>query len=347
MSSSFIKVQRVGVRAALMAAAALWAGAVSAADTQEASAQPLTDKSLAEQIFETMLQVPGTTAGYRAVHAKGVVCQGTFAPSKDAAGLSKAGHFQGASVPVTVRFSDGPPDPAIPDNSPGAGPRGMAIRFSLPGGGETDIVSMSHNGFVVGTGEDFLALQKAVVATDPSKPHPWPVEVFLGSHPLALKFVQEIQVTPASFGAQAFFSNNAFIFVNKDGVKQAGRYQFLPVAGQKSLSEAEAKAKPPNFLVEELKSRLAAGPVRFRMIVQLPNAGDPTNDGSLVWPDDRKTIEVGTISITSVVADSNAAERALVFFPTSLTDGIELSDDPLPFLRTSVYALSFAHRQQK
>ena len=70
--------------------------------------------------------------------------------------------------------------------------------------------------------------------------------------------MQEIQVTPASFGAQAFFSNNAFIFVNKDGVKQAGRYQFLPVVGQKSLSEAEAKAKSPNFLVEDLKSRLAA-----------------------------------------------------------------------------------------
>jgi catalase len=81
--------------------------------------------------------------------------------------------------------------------------------------------------------------------------------------------------------------------------------------------------------------------------VQLPNAGDPTNDPSLVWPDDRKMIEVGVISIASVVADSKAGERALVFFPTTLTDGIELSDDPFPSLRTSVYALSFAHRQQK
>jgi catalase len=55
---------------------------------------------------------------------------------------------------------------------------------------------------------------------------------------------------------------------------------------------------------------------------------------------------MGTISITSVVADSDAAQKALVFFPTTLTDGIELSDDPLPSLRTSVYALSFARRQQ-
>jgi catalase len=222
----------------------------------------------------------------------------------------------------------------------------MAIRFSLPGGGVTDIVSLSHNGFIVGTGEDFLALQKAIVATDPSKPHPWPIEAFLGSHPLALKFVQEIQAVPASFGTQAFFSNDAFIFVNSRGVKQAGRYKLLPVAGLQDLTEAEAKTKSPNFLVEELKTRLTKGPVRYRMIVQLPNAGDPTHDPSLVWPEDRRTVEIGVVSITSVVPDSDTVQKTLVFFPTNLTDGIELSDDPFPALRTSVYALSFARRQQ-
>jgi catalase len=204
MNGSFIKMQRIAAGAALLAAGALWAGAASGAEGQEGGGEAAADKSLAQQIFDTMLQVPGTKAGYRLVHAKGVVCQGTFAPSKDAATLSKAAHFQGASVPITVRFSDGAPDPSIPDSSPGAGPRGMAIRFKLPDGGETDIVALSHNGFIVGTGEDFLALQKAIVATDPSKPHPWPIEAFIAAHPLALKFVQEIQVAPAS-GTQPFF----------------------------------------------------------------------------------------------------------------------------------------------
>jgi catalase len=346
MNSSFKRIERIGAVAALLAASALCAGAASGADGQEAGAKPPADESLAQQIFDTMLQA-GAKPGYRVAHAKGIVCQGTFAPSRNAAKLSKAAHFQEASVPVTVRFSSGSPDPSIPDNSPDAGPNGMAIRFMLPGGGETDIVALSHNGFVVATGEEFLALQKAVVATDPSQPHPWPIEAFLGEHPLALKFVQESQVVPASFGTQEFFSNDAFIFVNKDGVKEAGRYKILPVAGQHDLSDAEAKTKSANFLAEELETRLKTGPVRFRLVVQLPNAGDPTNDPSLVWPDDRKTIEVGVISIASVVADSKAAERALVFFPTTLTDGIELSDDPLPSLRTSVYALSFAHRLQR
>jgi len=336
MTFSFTKVRWMA-GLGLFAAAALCAGRACAAETQD-------DKSLAQQIFDTMIQVPGANPAFRTAHAKGVVCEGTFIPSKEAANLSKAVHFQGGSIPLIVRFSDASPDPFVADNAPN--PRGMAIRFRLPGGGETDIVSLSHHGFIVGTGEDFLALQKAIVATDPSKPHPWPIEAFIGSHPLAGKFVQEIQLMPASFGTQAFFSNNAFIFVNQQGVKRAGRYQFIPVAGQQNLSEAEAKTKSADFLAEELKMQVANRPVQFRMVVQLANAGDPTHDPSLVWPDDRKTIDVGTITITSVVADSDTAQKALVFFPTTLTDGIELSDDPFPALRTSVYALSFARRQQ-
>jgi catalase len=324
----------------LLAAATFWVSAPCDAADQG-------NKSLADQIFETMIQVPGGNPAYRAAHAKGVVCLGTFTPSKEAASLSKAVHFKGGSIPVIVRFSGASPDPVIPDNSPNVGPRGMAIRFNLPGGRATDIVALSHNGFIVGTGEDFLALQKAVVATDPSKPHPWPIEEFIGSRPLALKFVQETQATPSSFGTLAFFSNDAFIFVNSRGVKQAGRYKFIPVAGLHNLSEADAAAKSPNFLAEELKTRLKSGPIKFRMIVQLPNAGDPTNDPSVVWPEDRKTIDLGMISITSVAPDSDAKQKALVFFPTNLTDGIELSDDPFPALRTSVYALSFARRQSQ
>src|SRR5215469_12985358 len=198
------------MRICVLTGAAVSSAAASAAD-------PQSDKGLSQQIFETMIQVPGANPAFRTAHAKGIVCEGTFTPSKDASSLSKAAHFQGGSVPLTVRFSDASPDPFIPDNSPNVGPRGMAIRFNLSGGGATDMVLLSHNGFIVGTPEDFLAVQKAIVATDPSKPHPWPIEAFIGSHPLAAKFVQEVQATPASYGTAAFFSNDAFIFVNNHG----------------------------------------------------------------------------------------------------------------------------------
>lgn len=303
------------------------------------------DPDLAHQILATMLRVPGNQAGHRTVHAKGIVCQGLFTPTRAAAKLSQAAHFQGATTSVIVRLSEGAPDPFIPDNLPNAGPRGMALRFTLPDGTSTDIVAMSHNGFVVGTGEEFLALQQAVVATDPSQPHPWPIEAFLSTHPRALKFVQDNQTVPASLARTAFFSNNAFVFVNRKGVKQAGRYQLLPVAGRQDLSAAEAKTKSPNFLIEDLKTRLSKAPIKFRLMVQLPNAGDATNDSSLVWPEDRKVVELGTITVTAVMADSEAAEKTLAFDPTKLTEGLELGNDPLPALRSRVYALAVKQRQ--
>ncbi|MDB6140615.1 MAG: Catalase related subgroup protein [Verrucomicrobiaceae bacterium] len=308
-------------------------------------AKPAGD-DLAHQILQTMIQVHGHQPGHRPVHAKGIICEGTFAPSKEAAALSMAPHLQKMTVPVIVRFSEGSPDPAIPDNSPDAGPRGMAIQFKLPDGGRTDIVAMSHHGFVVATGEEFLALQRAVVATDPAKPHPWPVEQFVGSHPLALKFVQDNQKVPASFATEAFFSNDSFVFVNTQGHKQAGRYQLLPVAGLHGLSATETKAKPPGFLIEDLKKRLAVRPVKFRLVVQLPNSGDTTNDPSLVWPDDRRTVELGTISLATLVPHNAIAEQSLAFDPAELTEGIELSDDPLPALRSKVYALSVKYRHE-
>ena len=60
---------------------------------------------------------------------------------------------------------------------------------------------------------------------------------------------------------------------------------------------------------------------------------------------DRKTIDLGTITITTVDPDSDAAQKALAFDPARLTDGIESSDDPLPALRSEVYRLSRIHRQ--
>ena len=306
---------------------------------------PATIDTLARQIFDTMIQVPGNKADQRLVHAKGIVCRGTFTASKDAAALSAAEHFQAASVPVTVRFSDGASDPASPDNSPDSGPRGMAIRFALPDGGKTDIIAISHDGFVVRDGEEFRALQRAVVATDPTKAHPWPIEVFLSSRPLARKFVQENAVVPASFAQEAFFANHAFVFVSTTGARQPIRYRIVPFGGTRDLGQADAQGRSPSFLMDDLAARLATAPVLFRLVAQLPNPGDATNDPSQVWPNDRKTVDLGTISLTSVDPDGDATQRTLAYDPTNLTTGIELSDDPLPALRSKVYALGVARRR--
>lgn len=301
--------------------------------------------SLAQQIFDQfVLLAGGIHTGYRINHAKGVVVTGTFTATAGAASVSRAAHLQGKTVPVTVRFSDAGGVPNVPDVHPGAAPRGMAIRFTLPGGAFTDIVAVSHNGFVAGTGEDFLAFLKAAVATKPDSPHPSPIEAFLGTHPRALKFVMDNTVLPASFARLAYYGNNAFVFVDAKGTKRAGRYQIIPAAGLANLDSAAAATAGPNYLFDELPGRLAGGPIQFTLYVQLANLGDQTNDGSMPWPDDRKRVELGTITLTTVAPNNAELQRSLTFNPIYLTNGIELSDDPFVPLRSAVYALSVAHR---
>jgi catalase len=159
------------------------------------------------------------------------------------------------------------------------------------------------------------------------------------------KFVTDPEPNPVSFADLTWFGNNALIFVNAKGVKESGRYKIVPVGDAKFLDSAAAK-KTPNYLMDELTHRLAAKqPVRLRVLVQLANPGDQTADGSAPWPDDRKRVELGVITLTTVAPDNAALERSLAFSPIYLTDGIQLADDPLIALRGGVYALSVARRR--
>lgn len=80
------------------------------------------------------------------------------------------------------------------------------------------------------------------------------------------------------------------------------------------------------------------------VLVQIPNPGDATSDASVVWPDDRTLVELGVVTLTSLAPDNAETERKLAFNRIYLCDGIQLSDDPLPQLRSAVYALSVQHR---
>jgi catalase len=303
------------------------------------------EKSLPQRIADVIVQLNGGIhTGFRFMHAKGVVVTGTFTPASGARSISTAAHLTGALVPVTVRFSDGTGIPMIPDTDTRGAPRGMAIRFTLPGGAFTDIVAVSHNGFVVGTGEEFLAFLTAVARTTADSPHPNPVEQFLAKHPRALKFIQDAQPLPASFATLAYFGNNAFIFVDSAGTRRPGRYQILPAPGIVNLDSLEASRAGPQYLFEDLPRRLARGPVRFRLMAQMANPGDQTSDGSIVWPDDRKVVELGTLALTAIAPDNEKLQRELMYNPIFLTSGIQLSDDPMISLRSAVYALSVAHR---
>jgi catalase len=301
-----------------------------------------------QQLFESAVDALntlfGSHPGFRAAHAKGVLCEGTFTPAATAPSVSRAPHFHD-SVPVTVRFSDATGIPNIPDTDPNANPRGIAVRFHLPGGGDSDIVAHSFNGFPVGTVEEFVGLLHAIAATKADSPKPTPVEVFVSTRPNAMKFAVGTgsMLVPTSFATLSFFGVNAFKFTNADGIARHARYQIHPV---NSEARASAVAGPPapDFLFDELKNRLAQGAFEYKLVAQIAQPGDPVHDASISWPDERPLVELGTIKVSSRMADNDANQRRLIFDPIHLADGIELSADPLPAARSAIYGISYARR---
>jgi catalase len=285
----------------------------------------------------------GQHKGFRANHAKGEMVEGTFTPSPFARSFSKAPHFM-RTVPVVVRFSDATGVPTMPDADPNASPHGIAIRFMLPNGGITDIVSISANAFPVATPEDFLAFLQAAGASGPTAAKPTPIEQFLSTHPAARKFVTTPRPAPVSFATLAFYGVNAFKFTNDKGVSHYARYQIVPAAGEQARSDAEARQAGPNYLMDELTQRMARGPVKFRLLAQVAEEGDSVDDDTAVWPKDRKLEFLGTLSLTKPVADQVAAQKAIMFSPLNLQAGIEPSADPVLLARPSAYGVSFSRR---
>ena len=300
---------------------------------------------LANNLLHQFDAIFGLNPGLRPAHAKGAMLSGSFTPTLAAKTLSRAPHFTHESTPVSVRFSNSTGVPLIPDNDPNADPRGLAIRFHLAERVHTDIVSHSTDGFPTHTGDEFLEFLRAVASSGPDTPSPKPIEVFLGSHPAALAFVQTPKPAPSSFARETYFGVTAMRFINADGVSRYGRYRILPEAGNDHLSPEAAAAKEPNYLFDELAERVAKGPVNFKIAVQLANEGDEVNDATIHWPADRELLEIGVLELTAPVANQVAEQKHVIFDPIPRVDGIEPSDDPLLELRAAIYLLSGRRRR--
>jgi catalase len=300
------------------------------------------DDSIETQLVDTLNKLFGVHPGFRANHAKGIVTEGHFKASPDAAALSSAVIFDGSIIPVTIRFSDSTGLPNIPDGSGDANPHGMAIKYHLPDGTETDMVIVSIRFFPVASGEDFRDLLLAIGASPEGAPKPTKLDQFFAAHPAAPKALSTA-ATPDSFADEIYYGVDAFIFTNKAGQKQAVRYQAVPEKIV-HLDEAAAAKQTPDFLLDELPQRLAKGPVTFHLKAQLAAPGDPTNDATKPWPDDRKLADLGVLTVEKAVPNSLEAQKELLFLPGQVIDGIDISDDPLINVRDGAYAVSFSRR---
>ena len=301
---------------------------------------------LGNDLLQQLETIFGQHPGFRPAHAKGVLLTGSFTPHPAAASLTRAPHAARVSTPVTARFSNGTGLPMLPDNNPNANPRGLAIRFYLAERVHTDIISHAANGFPVRTGAEFLEFLRALAATDPSKPSPTPIEVFLGSHPAALAYVQTPKPSPTSFAKETYFGVTAFRFTNADGVARYGRFRIQPEAGIEHLSDEAAQSKDGSYLFDEIAERVAAGPIRYEIQVQVANDGDVVDDATVQWPEDRRVVPFGTIVLTDAAKDDAQQQKRIIYDPIPRVDGIDPSDDPLIELRAAIYLMSGLRRRQ-
>jgi len=131
--------------------------------------------------------------------------------------------------------------------------------------------------------------------------------------------------------------------MNGNAQKNSRRYQIIPEAGKHFLSKEEIVKASPGYLLDEVRSRIAKTPIRFVFRVQLSAPGDKIDNPSIAWSDKNKTVDLGVIEITEVVPDNEATNRALLFMPGLLPEGIE-SADPMIQFRNKTYPVSYDRR---
>jgi catalase len=243
--------------------------------------------------------------------------------------------MQGDPSRVTVRFSNGGGAPVIPDYAREG--RGMAVKFYLPEGGKTDIVALSLPCFFVRTPEDFIEFMKARLDPETLMPE------YLGAHPEALPAIQAAlgATPPESYATCAYNSIHAYRWLDPEGGSRWVRYRFEPEAGERALSPEEAKARGRDYLRDEI---LARGEAAFRLLVVIAAEDDPVDDPTVAWPAERERVDVGRLVVTGPETERERDGDILVFDPSRVVPGIQLSGDPILHFRPRAYSVSVARR---
>lgn len=304
-------------------------------------------EDLYERIVDMLTELHGSQPGYRAAHAKGSYCSGSFTATPQAAELSTAAHLQGEAIAVTVRFSNGSGNPKGSDTYRREG-RGIGLKFHLPDGGATDIVALTLPVFFVRNPDDFLEFVGARRPNpDTGEPDMEKIGAFIGDHPEtggALQLILPALVPPVSYATCAFNGLHSFAFTNAAGENRFGRYRLEPAAGVANLSDEEIEAKGEDYLQEEIAERPAREPVVFALKVQLAGDGDAIDDPTLAYPEEREWVELGRLELTAAEPDLEAGGDVIVFDPVNVTAGIETSEDQILHARSKAYSVSVDRR---
>jgi len=284
--------------------------------------------------------------GYRRNHAKGLCVAGYFDSNGNGTALSRAAVFAAGRTPVTGRFAVPGGNPSAPDTSSPV--RSMALLFQLQNGEQWRTGMNSTPVFAVHTPEQFY---QQLVAAKPDavtgKPNPARLKAFYDANPETRPFQAWVKAHPpsSSLANAAYYSINAFWFTDGAGNKRAVRWAMVPETPYEPITDAQKTEK--NFLAADLDQRLQTGPLRWHLILTVAQPGDPIDDATMQWPDDRQHIDAGTLVIDRSTSQEDGTCRDVNFDPTILPTGIRPSNDPLLAARSAAYALSYQRRTRE
>jgi catalase len=288
-----------------------------------------------QEAVDRISRVFGRHAGHRALHARGYFYTGTFTATPEATALCRAEPFAGSAVPVLVRWSNGSGNPDAPDQAQDV--RGMAVKFQAPGG-DTDLLGQTSPRFPVRTPEDFVSMVEA--SKRPATFPLWVIRHHSAVPALLASARAKSLASPYSYAESTFYPIHAYGWLAADGTRSWVRYVLRPLADR---SERPGEFSGPERLKDELAARLAQGPVRYDVRVTVAGPGDDPHDPTSVWKGARE-LSAGIIDVTTAVSDPEESGGPVVFDPTRVVDGIELSDDPILRYRPTAYSESIDRR---
>jgi catalase len=281
----------------------------------------------------------GPALGHRRNHAKGICFTGTFEANGNGSSLSKAPVFVPGQYPAVGRFNLATADANAADAMVRV--RGIGLQITTPDGQEWRSAMIDAPIFPVSTPQDFYELLTASASKDPNA-----MKNFIGGHPTFLNFVGWAKSAPwtGSYAEERYNSLNSFLFVDSSGAKHPIRWSLIPAAQPVPVTPEELAKRGPDALEQEITQRVAAGPQRWSLVVTVASPGDPTADPNKAWPADRRTVEVGTLTVQQIQPERDGPCRDINFDPTVLPGGITTSDDPFPAARSAAYSVSYNKR---
>ena len=325
----------------------------------------MVDASVAKQLVQAIIDnLPAPVPGRRPVHTIGVGVKGEFVASDVARTYCIAEHFNGQTIPVSARFSNGLG--GLEQHDGWSDVRGMAVRFHLPDGTGSDLIATTLGEFFVRNVADFFEFSKVAklqpyrrrhwllkiadylrLKVPPRNPYPNETENvnagalrYADGHRFSQLGIFQVGPigAPESYARASYHAVHTFWVTAPDGVRRPVRFSWQPVAGVRNIGDEDVSRD--KYLFKEIEDRLKGWPARFMLMMTIGEAGDALDDPTKPLPSTRVRIAMGTLTLTEVPKDQEAAGERISFNPNRLAPGIEPSNDPILEARLGAYEFS-------